>query len=236
MPVIDADNVSKRYSDGTLALDDVSLEVEKGEFYGFLGKNGAGKTSLINVLTGQVEPDSGTVSVLGVNPKDSPAESRRDIGILPEKESPITHLKPEEHFRFVAEVRGINEETLAEQVDYWKSKLNLDGKMNSLNKNLSRGQQQKVMFASAFLHEPELVFIDEPMVNLDPIMQGRLKEYLKDYNDRGKTIVLSTHYTEAAMELCDKVGIMSEGKPVAEHRTEDIESLEQVREILSQGD
>lgn len=233
MSVIEAVNVSKRYSDGTLALDDISLDVDEGQIYGLLGENGAGKTTLINILTGQVQPDSGSVSVLGIDPTDKPAVSRADVGILPEKESPMKNLKPDEHFQFVGDIRGMKQEEVEEKTDFWMSKLELKDKKSSLNEDLSRGQQQKVMFASTFLHEPELVFIDEPMVNLDPKMQGILKDYIREYNDRGKTIVLSTHYVEAAMELCDEIGVMMDGTVKEQIYPEKDDDRKAVEEILS---
>lgn len=233
MSVIEAIDVSKTYSDGTLALDNISLDVDEGQIYGLLGENGAGKTTLINILTGQVNPDSGSVSVLGIDPTDKPAVARADVGILPEKESPMKNLKPDEHFQFVGDIRGMSKQEVEEKTDFWMSKLELNGKKTSLNEDLSRGQQQKVMFASTFLHEPELVFIDEPMVNLDPKMQGILKDYIREYNDRGKTIVLSTHYVEAAMELCDEIGVMMDGIVEEQIHPNKDDDSRAVEEILS---
>lgn len=234
MSVIDAVDVSKTYSNGTLALDNVSLKVDEGQIYGLLGENGAGKTTLINILTGQIKPDSGTVSVLGIDPSEDPALARSDVGILPEKESPMKNLKPSEHFQFVGDVRGMDGKRVEEKTEYWISKLELEDKKGSLNEDLSRGQQQKVMFASTFLHEPDLVFIDEPMVNLDPKMQAILKDYIREYNKQDKTIVLSTHYVEAAMELCDEIGVMMDGRIVEEIQTDEDHDTEVVEKILSE--
>jgi ABC-2 type transport system ATP-binding protein len=234
MPVIESIDLSKTYSSGTLALDDVSLQVDQGQIYGLLGENGAGKTTLINILTGQIKPDSGSVSVLGIDPSEDPALARTDVGILPEKESPMKNLKPSEHFQFVGDVRGMDKTQVEEKTDYWISKLELGDKRGSLNEDLSRGQQQKVMFASTFLHEPDLVFIDEPMVNLDPKMQAILKDYIREYNRQDKTIVLSTHYVEAAMELCDEIGVMMDGRIVEEIHPDEDHDTEVVEKILSE--
>lgn len=234
MPVIESIDLSKTYSSGTLALDDVSLQVDQGQIYGLLGENGAGKTTLINILTGQIKPDSGSVSVLGIDPSEDPALARTDVGILPEKESPMKNLKPSEHFQFVGDVRGMDKTQVEEKTDYWISKLELEDKRGSLNEDLSRGQQQKVMFASTFLHEPDLVFIDEPMVNLDPKMQAILKDYIRKYNKQDKTIVLSTHYVEAAMELCDEIGVMMDGRIVEEIHPDEDHDTEVVEKILSE--
>lgn len=226
------ENVKKTYSNGTVALSGVDLFVDEGDFYGLMGRNGAGKTTLINILTGQIEPDSGELEVLGKDPIENPTEVRSKIGILPEKESPMSFLTPREHFQFAAEVRGLSEDKLEEQIDFWSDKLELESKLDSKNKSLSRGQQQKVMFASAFIHEPELVFIDEPLVNLDPPIQRTLKEFLKDYNNKGNTIILSTHYTEAAIELCEKISVIREGEVINENKTSEVDSPRDIENLM----
>lgn len=229
---VKCNSVMKSYDDETEALSGISLTISEGDFFGLMGRNGAGKTTLINILTGQIDPDEGDVDVMGSDPVESPTEVRSRIGILPEKESPMSFLTPREHFQFVAEVRGMSDTRLESQIEFWADKLELRSKLDSKNKSLSRGQQQKVMFASAFIHEPDLVFIDEPLVNLDPPVQRTLKEFLKDYNDDGNTIVLSTHYTEAAIELCEKISVVRDGIVVEETKTNDIESPRDIENIM----
>lgn len=232
MSVISATNVSKKYPDSTVALDELSVEVPEGSIYGLLGENGAGKTTLINIFTGQIAPTSGDVSVLDVDPVESPVESRVGVGVLPEKEAPLKNLTPVEQFQFVGEVRGMSSISVKQQTEVWLDRLELVEKRDTLNRELSRGQQQKVMFASAFLHSPALVFIDEPLVNLDPRMQNIIKEFLKEYNSKGNTIMLSTHYVEAAVELCDTIGVMQDGSLIAEGSSEEIGSVDAVEQVL----
>ncbi len=234
MTDIIVDNLKKTYDNDTEALSDVSLEISNGEFYGILGQNGAGKTTLINVLTGQIQPEKGEVSVLNVNPVEKPAKSRDMVGILPEKESPLSFLTPNEYFEFVGKVRGVSTEDIDSHVEKWSKEFDIDDKLNTLNRNLSRGQQQKVMLISTFIHNPKLVFIDEPLVNLDPQTQDKVKKFLKNYNEKGNTIVLSTHYTEAAAELCEKIGIMNQGEIVDEISVDDLESHDEVRDKIIQ--
>lgn len=229
------DDVKKTYITGTKALDNVSLNVENGDFYGLIGVNGAGKTTLINALTGQIKPDEGNIEVLNLNPVKEGEKIRSKVGILPEKESPLSFMTPEEYFNFIGDVRGIDSEILDEKIEKWTDKLNLSEQMNSLNKNLSRGQQQKVLFAGTFLHEPDIVFIDEPLANLDPLIQETLKDYLLKYNkEKGKTIILSTHYLNIATELCDKLGVMKDGKIIGEYNVDDLDSDENIEELLTQ--
>lgn len=234
MAVIDVNDVEKEY-DSVRALDGISLEINKGEFYGFLGKNGVGKTTLINILTGQTEADTGTVDVFGQSARESGDKIRERVGILPEQEVPPSFLTPVEYFDFVGDVRGIDKDVIDERVSEWSELLSITDKLDSLNKTLSRGQQQKVMLTAAFLHNPDIVFIDEPLVNLDPIVQESVKQFFKDYHDEGNTLVLSTHYTEAAEELCSRVGFIDEGKMVAERRTDSLADDEQLMDILAEN-
>lgn len=229
---VNARDISKTYSDGTEALEDLTLEIGEGEFYGFMGRNGAGKTTLINILTGQIKPDGGSLTVQETNPVENPAEVRSKIGILPEKESPMSFLTPREHFEFVGNAHQIDQNDLEDRIDFWSEKLELKDKMDQKNKTLSRGQQQKVMFASTFLHKPNLVFIDEPLANLDPPIQRKLKDYLMKYNDDGNTIVLSTHYVEAALELCTKILIVEKGTAIDEKDTKNIGSAKEIEQML----
>lgn len=214
------------------ALDGISLSVEKGEFYALLGKNGAGKTTLINVLTGQVTPDAGTVQVLGKSAVEYGSEIREDVGILPEQEVPPDFLTPRDYFNFVGDVRGIPQDEITSRVDNWADKLQFENKLDTLNTNLSRGQQQKVMLTAAFIHRPELVFIDEPLANLDPFVQKRVKDFLKQYHAEGNTLILSTHYTEAAEELCDRIAIVSEGTISREMAIEELGKSEELSNLI----
>ncbi|MEF8802410.1 MAG: ABC transporter ATP-binding protein [Halolamina sp.] len=215
MTTIRTDTLCKAYGDVT-ALDGLSLTVESGELYGLLGPNGAGKTTTMELLTGQTSADAGEATVLGVDPAMEPVEVRELVGILPEKESPPSFQTPREYLQFVGTVREVDDETVDERTATWADRLGFAGKLDTLSTDLSRGQQQKTMIAGAFLHEPELVFIDEPLANLDPIVQERVKRFLESYRSAGNTVVISTHNVEVAAELCSRVGIVSAGELVAE--------------------
>ena len=221
MSVIEMTDVGKRYGDFQ-ALDGLSLAVDRGELFGLLGPNGAGKTTAIGLLTGQLAPDEGTLSVLGTDPATEPIETRRRVGIVPEKESPPSFLTPREYFDFVGQVRGIPEDRLANRVQEWADRLAFADKLDAISTDLSRGQQQKVMITQAFLHDPEAVFIDEPLANLDPIMQERVKAYFEEYRAQDNALLLSTHGIEVARELCDRVGVVRDGRLVAERRPADM--------------
>jgi len=217
MTAILAEELTKRYGDLT-ALDGLSLSIGEGELFGFLGPNGAGKTTTIGILTGQLLPDSGRASVLGTDPTAEPVETRRVVGVLPEQESPPSFMTPREYFDFVGTVRDIDRGTVDRRVEEWAERLAFEEKLDTLNTDLSRGQQQKVMITQAFLHEPGVVFIDEPLANLDPIIQERVKRFVVDYADHDNTVFLSTHHIEVAEEVCTRVGIVNEGRLIAERR------------------
>ena len=210
---IETRGLRKVYGDVT-ALADLTLTVEEGELFGLLGPNGSGKTTTIDVLTGQRTPTTGEATVLGVDPVESPVEVRERVGIVPEGEAPPSFMSPREYFQFVGDVRELND--VEARIDEWAARLAFEGKLDTLCTDLSKGQRQKVMLTGAFLHEPDLVFIDEPLVNLDPIVQERFKEYVRDYHAAGNTLFLSTHFVGVAEELCSRVGIVADGEFVAE--------------------
>ncbi|MFB6117024.1 ABC transporter ATP-binding protein [Halosegnis sp.] len=212
-PAIAADGLSVRYG-GVTALDDLDLSVPPGELYGFLGPNGAGKSTTINVLTGQLRPDAGTARVAGVDPVAEPTRARERIGILPENGRPPSFLTVQEYFDFVAAARGMDD--IDARVEQWADRLAFSSKLDTLCTDLSQGERQKTLITQAFLHEPAVVFIDEPLTNLDPIIQERAKQFFRAYADEGNTVFLSTHFVATAQELCSRVGILNRGRLLEE--------------------
>ncbi|WP_224448717.1 ABC transporter ATP-binding protein [Haloprofundus salilacus] len=217
MTAIQIEALYKRYGDIT-AIDGLSLAVDEGELFGLLGPNGAGKTTTMEILTGQLTPERGHVSVLDVDPVEHPTYARERVGILPEKESPPSFMTPREYFEFIGAIRGISDEKIDERIEMWADRLGFSEKLDTLSTDLSRGQQQKAMITGAFLHDPELVFIDEPLANLDPIVQERVKRFLREYRDAGNTVIVTTHDVDVAEELCSRVGIVYNGTLVADVR------------------
>ncbi|WP_290813457.1 ABC transporter ATP-binding protein [Halovivax sp.] len=212
-------DLEKSYG-GVDALSGLSFEVSAGELYGFLGPNGAGKTTTIKILTGQLTPDSGTVEVDGTDPSMEPVETRRRVGILPEDGAPPSFFTPREYFRYVSRIRCLDDETVADRIATWADRLGYRGRLDTLCTDLSRGQQQKVMITQAFLHEPDVVFIDEPLANLDPLVQEQVKRFLREYVEADNAVFASTHNIEVAEELCTTVGIVADGRLVAERHLE----------------
>ena len=230
-PAIETQSLVKTFG-SVRALDGLSLSVEAGSLFGLLGPNGAGKTTTMAVLTGQLLPDSGSASVLGTAPTADPIGVRAQVGILPETESPPSFLTPREYFDFVGAIRDLPPDVVEERAATWAERLAFAEKLDTLSTDLSRGQKQKVMIAGAFLHEPAAVFIDEPLSNLDPIIQERVKSYLREYRAAGNTVMLSTHNVEVAADLCSRVGIVHRGQLVAETAPGDLDPTESLLDVF----
>lgn len=209
-----------RYYGDLAAVKNVSLDVRRGSLFGLLGPNGSGKTTMIRMLTGQVRPSSGTATVLGVDVVKSPVEARVGVGIIPEQETPPSFLTASEYLAFVGKIRKIDE--ISEKAAWWFEFLDFADKKDVLCKDLSRGTRQKLMFAQAFLHQPVLALIDEPLINFDPVMQKTVKDYLRQYVRDGGTIFLSTHILEVAEEICTDVAIIHRGEIIHSGSVADI--------------
>jgi ABC-2 type transport system ATP-binding protein len=211
-PLVRAVDMGKRYGD-FVALHPLNVEVHSGEFFGVFGPNGAGKSTFIKLLTGQLRPSIGQIEILGIDAEDSPQKLKANIGIVPESESPPSFLTPAEFLQFVARLRGL--ETLEQNVEHWLDWFGLQEKRDTMCKDLSKGQRQKVMLASAFIHKPKLLFLDEPFANLDPIYQRKCREWLLDHVKDGGTIFLCSHVLEMAERMCNRMAIINNGKVLA---------------------
>ena len=211
-PMVSAVDMAKKYGD-FIALHPLNVEVHAGEFFGVFGPNGAGKSTFIKLLTGQLRPSKGRIEVLGVDAVSDPQKVKANIGIVPESESPPSFLTPAEFLEFVARLRGV--ENMKAKVEHWLEWFGLEDKRDTMCKDLSKGQRQKVMLASAFIHKPKLLFLDEPFANLDPIYQRKCREWLLEHVADGGTIFLCSHVLEMAERMCNRMAIINDGKVLA---------------------
>lgn len=207
MPAIELSNLTKRYAELT-AVDGVTLEIGEGEFVGVLGPNGAGKTTLLEMIEGLRRPDGGEVRVFGesVWPRNSGLQSR--IGVQLQASSFFERLTAREQIRTFASLYSVG----TGPADEWLERVGLSDKADTRVEDLSGGQAQRLSIACALVHDPELVFLDEPTAALDPQARRNLWDLLSSINDSGRTVVLTTHYMDEAEILCDRVAVMDRGR------------------------
>jgi len=218
-PVVIAEGLAKRF--GTfIALHPLDVKVFSGEFFGVFGPNGAGKSTFIRLLTGQIPPSKGQASVLGINPHHDPRLVKANIGIVPESESPPSFLTAKEFLTMVAQLRNL--EDIEKRVFHWLDFFGIVDRKFTLCKDLSKGQRQKLMLSAALMHQPRLLFLDEPFVNLDPLYQRKTRELLVKYVDEGGTIFLCSHILEIAEKLCTRFAVIDDGRVLAHGTFEDV--------------
>jgi ABC-2 type transport system ATP-binding protein len=200
---------------GVQALNGLDLRVERGEFFGMLGPNGAGKTTTIGILTTRVRATSGEARVDGVEVSAHPVEVRRRIGVVPQRPNPDRALDVRENLLYHASYFGIPRPVAMTRADGLMERLGFADKAAAKIDALSGGQQQRLMIARALIHEPRVVFLDEPTVGLDPAARLGLWEILRELHAQGRTIVMTTHYMEEADQLCDRIAIIDQGALLA---------------------
>ncbi|HET7464729.1 MAG TPA: ABC transporter ATP-binding protein, partial [Longimicrobium sp.] len=202
-------------SPGVLALDGLDLRVEPGEFFGMLGPNGAGKTTTIGILTTRVRASAGEARVDGVEVHAQPVEVRRRIGVVPQRPNPDRALNVLENLLFHAAYFGIPRSAAHQRAEGLMERLGFADKALARVDALSGGQQQRLMIARALIHEPRVVFLDEPTVGIDPAARQELWALLRELHAQGRTIVMTTHYMEEADQLCDRIAIIDRGRLLA---------------------
>ncbi len=207
MGIISVQGIRKTYGD-LCAVDGVDLDVADAEFFGILGPNGAGKTTLLEIIEGLRIPDSGSVSVLGMSPWPRSEALTRRIGVQLQASSFFERLTAREQLRTFAALYDLSNARADEMLDV----VGLTDKANTRTEKLSGGQAQRLSIACSLVHDPDVVFLDEPTGALDPQARRNLWDLLREINKGGKTVVLTTHYMDEAEALCDRVAIMDHGK------------------------
>jgi ABC-2 type transport system ATP-binding protein len=207
-------NLVRRYGNLT-AVDGLSLSVPSGELFCFLGPNGAGKTTTIKVLTGLIRPTAGTVLVAGFDIQREPLEAKRRIGYIPDMPYLYDRLTATEYVEFVGDLYRIPRSTLLPELERLFSLLGLDEYRSALVKDLSHGYRQRLIYAATLVHDPKVLFVDEPLIGLDPRTIRLIKELLKQKARAGMTIFLTTHILALAEDIADRVGIICNGRMIA---------------------
>jgi ABC-2 type transport system ATP-binding protein len=216
VPALKVEKLKKTYSNGFLALDGVSLDVEAARFFGLLGPNGAGKTTLINSVVSLARPDSGRVEVFGRDAFEEFREARRMIGVSPQEINLDKFLTVEETLLYHAGYYGVQRKKAEERASEMLERFELTGRREQRVNTLSGGMKRRVLFARALMHDPKILFLDEPTAGVDIELRYKLWEYIRELNRGGLTILLTTHYLEEAEELCEEIALINDGRIAAQ--------------------
>lgn len=228
MPALVIDHLVKTYGD-VRALDDISFTVEAGELFGFVGANGAGKTTAMRIALGVLRADSGTVTWDG-SPIDLARRSR--IGYMPEERGLYPRMKVGEQLVYLARLHGMGRADAERAMTQWTEVLGVADRRDDAVEKLSLGNQQRVQLASALVHGPEILVLDEPFSGLDPVAVGVMSEVLRGEAARGVPVIFSSHQLELVEQLCDRVGIVRSGRLVASGGIDELTALERPRWTL----
>jgi ABC-2 type transport system ATP-binding protein len=204
-------NLSKKFN-GFSALTNISFDVEEGEIFGLLGPNGAGKSTCMKILCGLLSPTNGYAFVDGVDVVQNPLLAKSKIGYLPEYPALFEHLSGREFLIMIGKFRNMEYNEIINRTERLNKALDLEGKMDELIGTYSKGMKQKIAFASTIIHDPPILILDEPTSGLDPRFGRYVREIIKEFVSRKKTILLSTHITEVAQELCHRIAIINKGE------------------------
>ena len=209
-------NVSKTYAKSqTKAVDDLSLEIKPGEIFGFIGPNGAGKSTTIKMITGILTPDSGTIEIDGLNLAANPIAAKSLIGFVPDNHETYETLKGIEYLNFVGTMYGVSSATLKEKIDEYATLFGLNDALPKMISSYSHGMKQKLMIIAALIHDPKVWILDEPLTGLDPQSAYQLKQLMRQQAKKGNTVFFSSHVIDVVEKLCDRIGIINNGKLVA---------------------
>ncbi len=224
MTAIGAGHLVRKFG-ATTAVDDISLDVKEGEIFGFLGPNGAGKTTTIRLLTGVLTPDAGTVEINGIDIHRHPLEAKMQMGVIPESSTVYGDLSAEQNLHLSGKMYGMPRLLREERIDEILKKMGLSEKRRLPVRTFSKGMKQRVSIACAIIHRPKVLFLDEPTSGLDVQSRRLVIDTIRDMNEQGSTIFLTTHNIEEANTLCQKVSIINKGKIVAEDSPERLKRM-----------
>ena len=211
---IEIDGLVKRFEDVT-AVDGLNLEIREGEIFGLLGPNGAGKSTIINILSGLIEPTSGSAIVGGYDITKQPGKVRGLIGVCPQHSAYYKYLTGRENIKLIGDLHGMSRALINERSAQLIEKIGLEEAADRKSDGYSGGMVRRINLAMALINDPEIAFLDEPTVAMDPQSRRATWDFIEEFRSSGKTVILTTHYIEEAEELADRVGIIDHGKLIA---------------------
>jgi ABC-2 type transport system ATP-binding protein len=224
------ENLVKKFEDAT-AVDGISLEVPQGELFGLLGPNGAGKSTTINILCGLTKPTSGTATVGGYDVQKKTSEVKELIGVCPQEIAIYPYLTGAENVELFGNLQTMNKETLKTRQSLLLEKMGLTQDAKRKTEKYSGGMKRRLSLILALIHDPQIAFLDEPTVAMDPQSRRAVWDFIKNLKTEGKAVILTTHYMEEAEELCDRVGIIDHGKLIALGSPADLISTNKVKNL-----
>jgi len=227
--MIEVDKVTRTYGQ-TVAVNELSLQVQAGEVFAFLGPNGAGKTTTIKMTVGLLQPSVGAIRVRGFDVVHESLCAKRVLGYVPDQPYLYDKLTGREFLQFVGQMYGMPDDDIQAAMDVQLANFELEAFIDQLTENYSHGMKQRVTFASALLHEPSVLVVDEPMVGLDPRSARRVKEVFSDYAKAGNTVFMSTHTLAIAEQIADRIGVIHHGQMLF------LGSVDELRTRMSRGD
>ncbi len=221
MPAIVLEHVTKRFGD-KVAVSDLSLEIQAGAFVGLLGRNGAGKSTTLKMLTGLLAPTSGTIRILDQRMDQAALAIKRRIGVMPEDMALLEMLTGPQYLRFVGRMYGLEDEVIDRRREELFEKLDLAPGARTVIADYSFGMKKKVALSAALLHGPDVVFLDEPFEGIDPVTSRTIEEILAALRRRGTTILLTSHILEIVEKLCEEIAILEKGELLGFGTLEDL--------------
>ncbi len=231
--MIEIKHVSKSYNKGKVkAVNDLDLTVKPGEIFGFLGPNGAGKTTTLKMIVGLLRPDSGTILINGLDTRTQDLACKRITTYVPDYPSVYERLTGLEYLNFIGDVYGVPKEDRLKRIQKWLEVFELADAVTNPIQSYSHGMKQKIVLTAAILPGPEVMIMDEPMVGLDPRAAFQLKDLMREHCDQGKTLFFSTHIMEVAEKLCDRIGIINQGRLVACGTMAELKALDKSEQSL----
>ncbi len=229
--MINVSNLRKNY--GSIeALKGISFDIAEGEFYGMLGPNGAGKTTTISILSTILKPDEGQVRIAGFDLRSKPTECKRHIGVVPQEIALYDELTAYANLSFWGSLYDIPKQVLKTRIDETLLLFGLYDRRHDKVKSYSGGMKRRINIASALLHKPKVLFMDEPTVGIDPQSRNLIFEVISQLHKDGMTIIYTTHYMEEAERLCDRIGIIDNGQIIAQGSLDELRSLSKMRETI----
>lgn len=226
-----ARNLSKSYKD-IKALSDVSLSIKEGELYGMLGPNGAGKTTTINILSALLQPDSGEILYQEKSLLQNLNECKKILGVVPQEIALYDDLTAIENLKFWGSLYGIKGKKINSKIENLLKLIGLSDRKNDKIKTYSGGMKRRINIAAALLHDPKILFMDEPTVGIDPQSRNLIFEVIQKLHNEGLTMIYTTHYMEEAERLCNRIGIIDEGRIVAEGSLNELKNSSSIKEEI----